>query len=110
MVLIHKQVDLIYDIMNRKVLDHPESFQTIPETFHTIRKVSRPSGNFQDQPEIFQTIRKLSSPSGNFPDNPETFQTIWKSVHLGMSFNGGFHRYAQKLSRRAKTFQVAMPP
>ena len=27
-----------------------------------------------------------------------------------MSFNGGFHRHAQKLSGRAKTFQVAMPP
>ena len=27
-----------------------------------------------------------------------------------MSFNCGFPRYAQKLSGRAKTFQVAMPP
>ena len=67
-------------------------------------------GKVSDHPESFQTIQKLSSPSGNFPDHPETFQTIWKSVHLGMSFNGGFHRYAQKLSGRAKTFQVAMPP
>ena len=44
--------------MRRKVSDHPESFQTI-------RKVSRPSGNFLDHPESFQTIRKLSRPSGN---------------------------------------------
>ena len=57
--------------MRRKVSDHPESFQTI-------RKVSRPSGNFPDHPETFQTIQKLSRPSGNFPDHPETFQTIRK--------------------------------
>ena len=77
--------------MKRKVSDHPESFQTIrkvsrpsrnfldhPESFETIRKLSRLSGNFPDHPKTFQTIWKLSRHSGNFPDHPEIFQTIWK--------------------------------
>ena len=51
------------------------------ETFQTVWKLSRLSGNFSDFPdclEFFQTVWKLSRLSSNFPDCPETFQTVWK--------------------------------
>ena len=40
-----------------------------PETFQTIRKLSRLFGNFPDNLETFQIIRKLSRQSVTFPDN-----------------------------------------
>ena len=73
-----------------RVSDHPENIQTI-------RKLSRQSGNFLDYPETFQTIWKISRLSGNFPKGPET-------PHYNI------RGYGQKLSRRTKTFRMAMPP
>ena len=48
------------------------------ETFQSVRKLSKLSGNFPDCQKTFQTIRKLFKLSGNFLDCPETFQTVWK--------------------------------
>merc|ERR1712016_297758 len=48
-------------------------------------------------PEIFRIIRKISSLSRIYLKGPETSQCNFKG-------------YAQKLSGRAKTFRVAMPP
>ena len=73
------------------------NFPDHPNTFKTIRRLSRLSGNLLAFPETFQIIRKLSGPSGNFPDGLETSQCNFKG-------------YAQKLSGRAKTFRMAMPP
>ena len=66
-----------------------------PESFPTMRKVSRPSGKFPDHPESFQIIqkfpnhlesfqiiRKVSKPSGKFPDHPESFKIIRKVSRL----------------------------
>ena len=72
------------------------NFLDHPENIQTIRKLSRLFGNFLDHPEDIQTIRTLSGPSGNFPDGLETSQCNFKG-------------YAQKLSGRAKTFRMAMP-
>ena len=96
--------------LSRNFPDHPETIQPIwklsrlsgnfpdyPETFRTIRKILGLSEDFLDHPENIRTIRRLSGPSGNFPDNMETSQCNFKG-------------YAQKLSGRAKTFRVAMPP
>ena len=85
-------------------------------TFQIIRKLSRPSRNFQGNPETFQAIRKLSGLSRKYLDYPETFQTIRKLSWTSGNFPDGletsqcnFKGYAQKLSGRAKTFQMAMP-
>ena len=79
--------------------DYPETFQTVrklsrlsrnfpdcPETFQTVQKLSRLSGIFPDCPETFQTIRNFSKLSGNFPDCPETFQTVRTLSRLSGNF------------------------
>merc|ERR1712218_146753 len=91
-----------------KYSDYPETFQTIrklsrlsgklsgpsrkypdyPETFQAILKLFGPSGKYL---ESFQAIRKLFGPSGKYPDYLETSQCTFKG-------------YAQKLSGRAKFF------
>ena len=104
------------------------------ETFQTIWKFSRHSGNFPDnlvtsqkiwklsrpsilsrlyekfpdKTETFQTIQKHSRQSGNFPDDPETFQKLqWFSRQVPDIIDKSS---VQKLSGRAKTFQGAMLP
>ena len=76
---------------------HNQKFVWFIKTFWTIRKIFRLSGNFPGYLETFWTIRKISRLSGNFPKGPETSQCNFKG-------------YAQKLSGRAKTFRMAMPP
>ena len=71
--------------------------------FQIIWKVSKPSKMFPDHPKSFQIIRKVSRPSRKFPDHLE----ICAFLHV---FNDGFHSNAKKLSGRAKTFGVVMPP
>merc|ERR1711873_300834 len=87
------------------------------ENIQLIQKISSLSGNFPAYPETFQAIRKLSRLSRNFPDHPENIQTIRKKYRLSGNFPKGpetsqcnFKGYAQKLSGRAKTFRMAMPP
>ena len=117
MLIYKKKLIWFHDIMKRKVSDHPESFQTIrkvsrpsgnfldhPESFQTIQKLSRLSGNFPDHPESFQTIRKLSRPSGNFPDHPETFQTIRKLSRPSGNFPVQFQGLQAKTLRMRKNF------
>ena len=81
----------------RKLSTLSRNFPRCPEIFRIIRKISSLSGNFPGYPEIFRIIRKISSLSGNYLKGPETSQCNFKG-------------YAQKLSGRAKTFRVAMPP
>ena len=57
------------------------------ETFQTVRKLSRPSGNFPDCSETFLTDWKLSRLSENFPDCPEIFQTVQKLSRLSGNFS-----------------------
>ena len=96
---------------------HNQEFFWIIKTLRTIRKISRLSEIFQDYLETFQVIQKLSGPSGKYLDYPETFQTIRKLSWTSGNFPDGletsqcnFKGYAQKLSGRAKTFWMAMPP
>ena len=108
---------------------YPETFQAIQKlsrlsknfldykySFRIIQKISSLSRNFPGYPEIFRIIRKISSLSGNFPGYPEIFRIIRKISSLSGNYLKGletsqcnFKGYAQKLSRRAKTFQMAMP-
>ena len=101
-----------------------------PENIQANQKISEPSGNYPDYPETFQAIQILFRLSGNFPDHPEisrlsgnfpgypeTFRTIPKIFRLSGNFADVsqisqciFKGYAQKLSGRAKTFWMAMPP
>ena len=81
----------------RKLSRLSEKYPDYLENIQPIRKLSRLSGNFPGYPEIFRIIRKISSLSGNYLKDPETSQCNFKG-------------YAQKLSGRAKTFRVAMPP
>ena len=67
------------------------------KTFRIIQKISSLSRNFPGYPETFWTIQKIFTLSGNFPKGPETSHC-------------NFRGYAQKLSGRAKTFRMAMPP
>ena len=83
--------------LSRKFPDCSESFQTLwkvsrqsgnflycPETFYTVRKLPTLSRKFPDYLETFRTNYKLSSPSGNFPDRLETFRIVRKlSRHSG---------------------------
>ena len=123
--------------LSRKLSGPSEKYQYYSETFQAIQKLNRPSGkypdytetfqaiqklsrlsrNFSRYPEIFQIIRKISSLSGNFPGYPEIFRIIRKISSLSGNYLKGpetsqcnFKGYAQKLSGRAKTFRVAMPP
>ena len=93
------------------------NFPGYPEIFWIIRKICSLSGNVSGYPETFQIIRKISSLSGKYPAYPENFQTIRKKSRLSGNFPKGpetsqcnFKGYAQKLSGRAKTFRMAMPP
>ena len=52
---------------------------TKSETFQSVRKLSRVSGNFPEYPQTFQNVRKLSGVYWNFPESPETFPSVWKS-------------------------------
>ena len=62
------------------------------DTFQTILKFSRHSGNFPDDLVTFQKIWKLSRLSilfrlnGKFPDKTETFQTIQKRLRQSGNF------------------------
>ena len=101
----------------RKISSLSGNFPGYPEIFRIIRKISSLSGNFSGYPETFQAIQKLSRSSGKYPAYPENFQTIRKKSRLSGNFPKGpetsqcnFKGYAQKLSGRAKTFQMAMPP
>ena len=116
--------------LSRNFSDHQENIQPIrkisslsgkhpayPENIQPIRKLSSLSGNFSGYPETFQAIQKLSRSSGKYPAYPENFQTIRKKSRLSGNFPKGpetsqcnFKGYAQKLSGRAKTFRMAMPP
>ena len=116
--------------LSGNVSGYPETFQIIrkisslsgkhpayPENIQPIRKLSSLSGNFSGYPETFQAIQKLSRSSGKYPAYPENFQTIRKKSRLSGNFPKGpetsqcnFKGYAQKLSGRAKTFRMAMPP
>ena len=112
-----KKVCESFSRLSRHFSDLLKNIQTIrklsrlsEKNFRTIRKISRLSGNCPDSPETFQTIQ-------NFPDNPETFQIVRKFSRLSKNFPDrpktsqcNFKGYAQKVSRRAKTFRVAMPP
>ena len=96
----------------RKLSRLSGNFPHPPETFQSVWKLSRLSKNFPDCVETFQTLWKLSKLSGNFPNCPIYFQTVWKPSRLMLCFElilSQFCRYAQKLSRRAKTFRSAMP-
>ena len=77
--------------LSRKFPDCSESFQTVwkvsrqsgnflhcQKTFNTVKKNSRLSENFPDQLKTFQIVWKLSRVSGEFPECPESFQTVWK--------------------------------
>ena len=44
-----------------------KTFQAIRKLFWTIQKISGLSGKYSDYPETFRTIRKFSRRSGNFP-------------------------------------------
>ena len=67
------------------------NFFGLSRSFHTVRKLSRLSGNFPDCAELstlsgnfphcpatFQTVQKLSKLSKKFPACLETFQSVWK--------------------------------
>ena len=71
---------------------HPETLHTI-QKFHSIRKLSRSSGNFPDHPPTFQTIRQLSRPFSNFPDHPPTFQTILQLPRPSRNFPDSLETY-----------------
>ena len=112
----------------RTVLKHSDSFQIV-------RTVFKPFEQFSNRLASFQTVWTVS----NRPDSFQTVWTIvnrsrqcWKSYHLNINwriFNYWscldviqtnkaklgflewlFVSYAQKLSGRAKSFQVAMLP
>ena len=122
--------NFIDDLKTLKLFRWSGNFPDHLETSHTIQKVSRPSLNFLDRLEIlwaiwnlpdhsdtFQTTQKLSRSSGKYPAYPGNFQTIRKKSRLSGNFPKGpetsqcnFKGYAQKLSGRAKTFRMAMPP
>ena len=62
-----------------------QTFWKLADNFVTCQKIwelSKPSilsrlyGKILDKTETFQTIQKRSRQSGNFPDNPETFQKL----------------------------------
>ena len=96
------------------------------ETFQTIWKFFRQSGNFSDNPKAFQiiqafntfqTIQKIFRQNQNFPDNYEMFKTIWKLSRQFRNFSDFSDKFkkkltkvcsVQKLSGRAKTFRGAM--
>ena len=92
-----------------KFLNHPEGSRW-SESFQIIRKVSRSFGKFPNHPESFQIIRKVSRSSRKFPDHPESFQTIKKYVHFCMFLMMDLVAMRKKLSGRAKTFGLVMPP
>ena len=116
--------------LSGNVSGYPETFQIIRkisslsgkypaylENIQPIQKISSLSGNFPAYPETFQAIQKLSRSSRKYPAYPENFQTIRKKSRLSGNFPKGpetsqcnFKGYAQKLSGRAKTFRMAMPP
>ena len=87
--------------------NHDRNFPDYPETFQIIRKLLRLSGNFPGYPETFRTIQKISRLSRYFP---ETFRIIGNFPDNLESSQCNFKGYTQKLSRRAKTFRMAMPP
>ena len=73
---------------------HKYVFERIyhPESFQTIRKVSRSSRKFSDHLESTKHFRIISRSSGKFPNHPESFQIIQKvSRSSGMckTFPGG---------------------
>ena len=51
---------------------------TIGQTFQSVRKLSRDSGNFPECPKSFKRFQKHSIVSVNFPECPETFQIVQK--------------------------------
>ena len=106
----------------RKICSLSGNVSGYPETFQIIRKISSLSGKYPTYLETFQPIQKLSRLSRNFPGYPEIFWIIWKISSLSRNFQSrnfpkgpetphcNFRGYAQKLSGRAKTFRMAMPP
>ena len=101
----------------RKFSGSSGKYAAYPETFQAIQKLFRSSGKYPAYPENIQPIWKTSSLSRKYPAYPETFQTIRKKSRLSGNFPKGpetsqcnFKGYAQKLSGRAKTFRMAMPP
>ena len=108
---------IIEDCLSINFPGYPENFPDHQKNIKSIRKLSRLSKNLTDHPENIQIIQKLSSLSGNFPGYPEIFRIIRKISSLSGNYLKGpetsqcnFKGYAQKLSGRAKTFRVAMPP
>ena len=69
-----------------KVSKQSGNFLHCPETFHTVKKISRLSGNFPDQLGTFQTVWKLSGSYGNFPYRLESFQSVRKLSRLSGNF------------------------
>ena len=61
-------------------------YHTWQETFDTVWKLSRLSGNFPYWLETFQTGSNLPRLSGKFPEWHETFQTLWKLSELYGNF------------------------
>ena len=77
---------------------------------HNFAKLSRLSRNFSDHLENIQPIRKLSRLSRNFADHPAISRLSGSFPDGPETSQCNFKGYAQKLSGRAKTFRVAMPP
>ena len=72
--------------MSFQIIWKPGNFQGYPDTFKTIRKISRLSRIFPGYTKTFQTIQKISRLTGNFPGYPEIFQANWKLSRLSENF------------------------
>ena len=72
-------------------------FPESPETFQTLRKLSRLSGNFGDCPKTFQTVWKLSRQSG-------TFQNLFKLMMMFMLY------FMVKFVKKRKNFPDVQKP